>query len=146
MNIFPILLGSLFAFLSTYLAIFGIKYCFDCFRMYQTDRYAPGEVTQIKTEQELRKGRIRITHIAVITYYTLWHEKMEIEYSNPLGTNAFKVGDKLTVWYDVNDPKLFTLGGWHFVKDIASIFIFVVFSGLPGWGILIVTFKQYIHF
>lgn len=146
MNIFPILLASFFAFLSAWIAFFGIKHCIAFVRMYRADRYAPGTVTGIKTEQRWRKGRSWITYTAVITYYTAWHEKREIEYANPTGSDALKAGDKLTIWYDVHDPEVFSLGGWHFVKDIASFFLFALCFGLPGWGVLYQAFKQYIHF
>lgn len=146
MNIFPILLASFFAFLSAYAAFFGIKHCIEYVRMFRADRYAPGIVTRIKTEQRWRKGRSWIAYTAVITYYTAWNEKREIDYANPLGSDAFKVGDKLTVWYDVNDPEVFSLGGWYFVKDIASFFVFAMFLGVPGWGVLVLMFKHYIHF
>ena len=46
---------------------------------------------------------------------------------------------------DAYDPEVFSLGGWYFVKDMASFFIFSVFLGVPGWGILVQMFKQYFH-
>ena len=145
MNLLAILLASLFAFLSVYIVYFGIKHCFEYARMFRAGQCAEGTVTRIEIHQRWRKGRSWLEYAAVITFTTAWNEKREVEYANPLGSDAFKVGDILTVWYDAYDPEVFSLGGWYFVKDIASFFIFAVFLGVPGWGILIQMFKQYYH-
>lgn len=141
MNIIAILLGALFAGLSAFIAYHGIKYCIACARMFRAGQCAPGIVTGIKTEQRRRKGRSWTAYTAVIAYYTAQHEKREVEYANSIGSNAFKVGDNLTVWYDVSDPEVFTLGGWHFVKDIASFLIAALCLGVPGWGVLCIYAK-----
>lgn len=146
MNIIALLLAAAFAFLGAYFAYFGIKHCFQYARMFRAGWRAEGRVTGIKTAQRWRKGRSWLEYTAVIAFKTVWNEKREVDYANPTGSDAFKVGDKMTVWYDAKDPEIFSLGGWYFVKDIASSFIFAVCLGLPGWGVLYLIFKQYIHF
>ncbi|MFN0016378.1 MAG: DUF3592 domain-containing protein [Saprospiraceae bacterium] len=146
MNIIALLLAAVFALLGTYFAFFGIKHCFQYARMLRAGWHAEGRVTGIKTAQRWRKGRSWLEYSAIIAFETAWNEQREVEYANPTGSDAFKAGDKLTVWYDQNDPEVFSLGGWHFVQDTATHFIFAVFLGVPGWGILVQLFKPYIHF
>ncbi len=145
MNLFAILLASLFVFLGAFCAYSGIKHCFEYARMFRAGWRTEGTVTGIKTAQRWRKGRSWLEYTAVIAFKTAWNEKREVDYANPTGSDAFKVGDKLTIWYDAKNPEVFSLGGWFFVKDIASFFIFAVFLGVPGWGILFQMFKQYYY-
>ncbi len=146
MNIFATLLAALFAYLSAHIAWYGAMACFDCIRMFRAGQCTKGTVSGVKTEEKWRKGKLRITYSAIISFNTDWHEKREVVYANPLGTDAFKVGDKVKIWYDTNDPKVFTLGGKYFIQDMASIVIGMLCLGLPGWGILYQMAKHYIAF
>jgi hypothetical protein len=114
--------------------------------MFREGQCTQGTVSGIKTEEKWRKGKLQITYSAVISFNTDWHEKREVAYANPLGTDAFKVGEKVKIWYDTNDPEIFTLGGRHLIKDIASFIVSILCLGLPGWGILYQIAKEYITF
>jgi hypothetical protein len=137
MALFSFLLSILFAFISTLFGYYGIKHALDCRRMFQTGIFTEGTVTDIRAEQRRRKGRIHAVLTPVITFETVWREKREITCADPLGANIFKVGDKVKIWYDENDPAIFTLGGWYLVKDLISFLIFALCFGLPGWTLLI---------
>ena len=146
MEYIPIFLSVLFSFLSAFFAYYGIKHAIDAHRMFRAGCTAEGTVTRIKSEERRRKGRVYTAHTPVIAFETVWREKREITYADPLGAKVFNVGDKVKVWYDENDPAVFTLGGWYFVKDLASFFIFAFWLGLPGWTLLIHYIYTFIPF
>jgi Protein of unknown function (DUF3592) len=137
MDLIPILLSALFAFISSFCAYHCIKHAIEAIRMFRAGTSAEATVTQVKSEQRQRKGKARTIYSMVIVFETVWQEKREIDYATPLGAKVFNIGDKVKIWYDENDPAIFTLGGWYLVKDLASFFIFALCFGLPGWTLLI---------
>lgn len=136
-------IALLFAFISLFVAYHGIKYMMDCRRMFRAGLWANGTVTLLKQEERTRKGRKYTEETAVVSFETAWKEKREIEYAPHLSKNNLKVGDQLKIWYDEKDRDLFTLGGWHMVKEIAYIFFFVLCLGLPSWTLIGSTLIRY---
>ncbi|MCC6461571.1 MAG: DUF3592 domain-containing protein [Saprospiraceae bacterium] len=143
MNIFPILLAAFFALLSTYIALGGIWQVWRSLSLYRSGYRTTGTVTHIKTELRYRKGRAYTSYTAVISFETAGFGQQHLEYANPLGSNSFAVGDRLTIWYDVHQPSRNTLGGRYFWQDLASFIVFAVCFGLPGWTLLIHVAKPY---
>lgn len=144
MNIFPILLATFFALLSTYIALGGIWQVWRSLSLYRSGYRTTGTVTHIKTELQRNKRGSYTSYTAVIAFETAGYGQQTIEYTNPIGTNTFKTGDRLTVWYDVHQPSRSTLGGRYFWQDLASFVVFAVGFGLPGWTLLIYVAKPYL--
>ena len=138
---FEMLFAALFAALGTFFACFGLQHILACVRMFRAGQSAEGTITAMKPALRSRKGRTWISYIAVITFETVWHEKREVDHADAFGAVVFKTGDRVKVWYDRDDPSVFTLSGRHFIKDMASVFLFSLAFGFPGWSLLIHLIK-----
>ena len=141
-NIFPLFLSGAFACLGTFFAYHGLKELFRCILMFRAGLRTEGTVTNIKTELRTRKGKTWVEYTAVISFETFWHQKREVEYADAFTNKQRKIGDKVNIWYDKTDPKIFTLGGWFFFKDMLSFFLFALCFGLPGWTLFIHLIKE----
>jgi Protein of unknown function (DUF3592) len=142
MNLIAFLLAAFFAYISTVLAYYGAKYALDCIRMFRSDLHTEGTVTEIRTHQRRRKGKMVTSYTAVISFVTAWKEYREVESDR----NGFAVGSKMPIWYDAQDPTVFTLGGWHLAKEIAAFIFIVLCLGIAGWGALWQMVQPFMHF
>ena len=136
MNLFPILLAAFFAFLGTFVALSGARQLWRSLRLIQTGYRCTGTVAHIKTELRHRKGRSYTSYTAVIAYETAGFGQQYLEYANPLGSKAFAPGERVALWYDVHRPSRATLGWRYFWQDLASVLVFALCFGVPGWGVL----------
>jgi hypothetical protein len=143
-NIFPLFLSGVFACLGTFFAYHGLKELFRCILMFRAGLRTEGTVTNIKTELRTRKGKTWVEYTAVISFETFWHQKREVEYADAFTNKQRNIGDKVNIWYDKTDPKIFTLGGWFFFRDMLSFFLFALCFGLPGWTLFIHLIKEII--
>lgn len=135
MNLFALLLALFFASLSTYMVYCGMHLCFQYARLRRENLVAQGTVTGIKIHQRQRKGRQWLERSAIIAFETSWYQKREVIYAPPLGNTSFKIGDQMPVWYDHDDPRVFSLGWRYFIREMVLVCVFAVFFGFPGWSI-----------